>query len=207
MQFHHASEQTPTQLYDVVATLQPWVHDASRPYADWYFGDEESAAELIRRWMQRPTSEVYVGRAMLMMDHLERPIGCVIGMDGAELARCRAADFGEFCEAIGELPDAAEIAEQTVAVSRELFAPVDDDEFYISRVALSRHCRGRGLGRAMVQRAIEAQAERGVTRFRLDVSCDNAAAIRAYEAVGLREVRRARAPAAGLEYCAMTLEL
>src|SRR5688572_10449996 len=125
------------QASDAVApVLQPWILDASRPYADWYFGDAEAAAAMTAEFVRRPTSELYVGRATLMRDLERQPIGCIVGLSGAELASCRAADFAAFCEALQDHPECDEIAAQTIAASRELFPEVAEDEFYLSRVAL-----------------------------------------------------------------------
>lgn len=205
MLFHHASQEPDTDRRTVVATLQPWIVEASMPYAEWYFGDADSAAEMMRHWMERPSSELYIGRAMLMMETVEQPLGCVIGMSGTELASCRAKDFAAFCEAVDSNPEADDLIAQTIEVSRELFPPVEDDEFYISRVAVDPQRRGRGLGRSMLQHAIEAQRAQGFSRFSLDVSAENAAAIQMYESLGMRVLRKGTSPDAGLQYYRLAL--
>jgi ribosomal protein S18 acetylase RimI-like enzyme len=207
MQFQDQTSQVEPSFQAYVPVLRPWIHEASNPYADWYFGDEEAADAFIGSWLVRPSSELYLGRAMMMFDELRRPIGCVIGMPGSQLARCRTADFAELCESLQSHPDADEIVAQTIEVSRELFPEVDDDEFYISRVAVSPDRRRSGLGRSMLGHAIESQRARGATRFRVDVSADNAAAIRLYESLGMRVTASARNADAELEYWSMTLAL
>jgi ribosomal protein S18 acetylase RimI-like enzyme len=207
MEFVHVPHELEPSLHGLAPKLLPWIHEASRPFADWYFGDAESAAALIERFMLRPSSELHIGRAMLMLDGELQPIGCVIGLPGNELASCRAADFTAFCDALASHPDRDEIAAETIAVSHELFPAVAPDEFYLSRIVVDPAWRRRGLGRALVQRAIEAQRTRGFTRFRLDVSADNVAAIRTYESLGMCIARRARSEEADLEYCMMSLSV
>jgi ribosomal protein S18 acetylase RimI-like enzyme len=205
MQFQDQASWVDPSFQGYAPVLQPWIHEASNPYADWYFGDEQAAEAFIGSWLVRPDSELYLGRAMLMLDELRRPIGCVIGMPGSQLARCRTADFAELCESLQSHPDADEIVAQTIEVSRELFPEVEDDVFYISRVAVAPERRGQRLGRSLLGHAIEAQRARGVTRFRVDVSADNAPAIRLYESLGMRVTSCARNAEAELEYWSMTL--
>jgi ribosomal protein S18 acetylase RimI-like enzyme len=205
MQFQDQATRIEPSFHGYVPILQPWIHEASNPYADWYFGDEQAAFAFIGRWLVRPSSELYLGRAMLMLDELRRPIGCVIGMPGSQLARCRTADFAELCESLQSNANADEIIAQTIEVSRELFPAVEDDVFYISRVAVAPERRGRGLGRTLLGHAIESQRARGATRFRVDVSADNAVAIRLYQSVGMSVTACARNADADLEYWSMTL--
>jgi len=191
-------------LGELTSHLAPCVHDASNPFADWYFGDAETAAEIIPEWMERPSSELYLGRGIVAMLQ-EEPVGVLIGMSGAELAACRMADFAVFCEEIGSGPEADQVIEQVVSVSRELFPPVQEDAFYISRVGVVSKNRGGGFGRRLVEHAIQTKRSEGFEQFRLDVSVDNSAAIRVYESLGLEKTSRSRSTVAPLEYVAMLL--
>lgn len=184
--------------------LAAWIHQASNPYADWYFGDAATAAEIIAEWAGRPSSELSLRRALIMLDG-DRPCGCLIGLSGADLARARAADFAAFSADLGSGAEADEVIEQVVTASRELFPPVADDEYYISRVAVSPDRRGQGLGRLLVRQALEDARAAGFRRFRLDVSADNQGAIRAYQATGFSVAKTSASALAGLTYCAMTL--
>lgn len=65
--------------------------------------------------------------------------------------------------------------------------------------------RGQGLGRALVERAVDVFRARGHRRFRLDVSADNLAAIRAYQAIGFEVVSTNESAEHGLRYHAMEL--
>jgi ribosomal protein S18 acetylase RimI-like enzyme len=187
-----------------VERLAPWVHQASNPFADWYYGDAEVALEVITEWMARPSSELHLGRAILLSDEGKSdPIGCLIGMGGEALAACRAADFVAFCEELGSGAEAEAVIEEVLPVARRLFPPVAHDAFYISRVVVDPSRRGAGLGRALVERTIEARRAQGFKRFRLDVSADNEPALRAYRALGFQVVATAESPAHALRYHAM----
>jgi ribosomal protein S18 acetylase RimI-like enzyme len=189
-----------------VELLAPWVIAASRPFADWYFGEPWAAEEMVTEWMSRPSSEVFAGRAVVYEDG-GGPGGCIIALPGSELARCRAADFAAFCDEVASEPEADEVIAEIVAVSNELFAPVGDDDFYISRVGVDPHRQGQGIGRAMVSYVLADAARRGHARCRLDVSADNNAAVRAYQAAGLTTVETRHDPTTGFTYCAMVVGL
>jgi ribosomal protein S18 acetylase RimI-like enzyme len=202
MRYRHLWEEDGGALEPFVAPLVPLVHEASNPFADWFFGEHDLAGVCIGAWLRRPSSELYVGRAIVLFEETT-PTGCLIGLGGEELARCRAADFAEFCRSLGDDPDADAVVAETVNVSRTLFPPVAPGEYYISRVAVRYDRRGRGLGRALVERARTLARAQGYARVRLDVSADNLGAIRAYEAAGLRVVGTSRSEEAGLAYTAM----
>lgn len=199
-------EKKPS-LKKYAQALQSCLHDASNPYADWYFGGREAAATLIGEWSERPSSELYIGRSIVMLDNDDHAIGAVIGMSGAELAACRAADFAAFCEELGDNPAADEVIEQAVRVSRALFRAVPDDVFYISRVAIERSWRGRGLARRILTQLIELKRQEGFRRFVLDVSNDNLQAIRLYESLGMRVAESKRVRDVPFEYCEVSLDV
>lgn len=204
--FRHLWEEADQPTAAVVERLAPLVVAASRPFADWYFGEPDVAAEIVQDWMTRPTSEVFAGRAIVFEDGDGALGGCIIALAGGELTGCRLADFAAFCEELGPGPDANEVAAASLAVSQELFPSVADDDVYVSRVGVDPRRRGQGIGRALVNHAMEVFGggrDGGRRRCRLDVSADNHAAIRAYEAAGLRIATTSHSPAAGLTYCAM----
>lgn len=53
-------------------------------------------------------------------------------------------------------------------------------------VGLLQGWRGRGIGRLLIERAIDAARAADMTRIELTVRCDNETAIRLYEKVGFR---------------------
>ena len=65
---HHLGAEPALPISDVADRLAPWIVAASRPLADWYFGEPEVADEIVREWMLRPSSELFVGRAIVAHD-------------------------------------------------------------------------------------------------------------------------------------------
>jgi ribosomal protein S18 acetylase RimI-like enzyme len=190
-----------------ITRLAPWVVEASRPFADWYFGEPDVAAEIIEEWMSRPGSEVYAGRATLIEDDAGVARGCILTVPGHELTRCRAEDFASFCTEIEGEPEADQVIAEVMAASRELFPAVAGDDLYISRVAVDPTQRGRGLGQALVRRAIETARAGGLRGCRLDVSLDHPGAIRAYQAAGLTITCESHSDLARLTYGAMRTDV
>lgn len=58
------------------------------------------------------------------------------------------------------------------------------DEASVHRIAVHSRRRGRGLGRALLQAALEYAQRRGASRCLLEVRCSNAVARRLYESTG-----------------------
>jgi ribosomal protein S18 acetylase RimI-like enzyme len=207
MKFRHLWTEDEVACRALIPTLAPWVHEASQPFADWYFATPELASEILCEWMDRPTAEVFVGRAIVMLEPETdgEVVGCLIGLSGADLVQARSADFVAFCRDLGAGDDADQVLAEVVPAARELFPGVREDDLYVSRVAIAPAARSKGLGRRLVMHAVETFRGYGFERFRLDVSADNLAAIRAYEAAGLQVVGRHHSAATGFTYCAMAL--
>src|SRR3954463_1102713 len=68
----------------------PWVHAASQPYIDWLLGGHSPTLRILDQWMRRPSSEVFVGRAVIAEQ--AGMVGGFIALSGAELAHCRMQD-------------------------------------------------------------------------------------------------------------------
>jgi ribosomal protein S18 acetylase RimI-like enzyme len=61
---------------------------------------------------------------------------------------------------------------------------------FVKDLVVAEPWRGRGLGEALVRRALQLFADRGIGTVELKVHADNASAIELYERVGLRVVER-----------------
>ncbi len=191
----------------LIPTLAPWVVDASNPFADWYFGDPDVAAEILTEWMARPDSELYLGRALLLSDAVGKPEGVIVWVRGAQLSGCRAADFFAFLGDLGGGPEVDAIARQVTASAQALFPAVEAGDAYISRVAVDGARRGQGVGKRLLQAMLVALRDEGFSRVRLDVSDDNAVAISLYESAGFVTQSTSPQNETGLCYRAMVLTL
>ena len=184
-----------------IADLLGWVHEAGNPYYEWFFGGADAAAKRLESWMRRASSEVAIGRVRAVLER-GRPVAGFIAMSGRDVAHCRRADT---LDLLRETPEAERNdLRKRVQAAAGLFAPVSADEFYLSKMGVASGHRGRGLGTHLVEQYVACGRAEGFTRFRLDVSSENAAAIRLYTTAGFRVVdRRERA---AMEYLAMALE-
>lgn len=61
------------------------------------------------------------------------------------------------------------------------------DEGDITNVSVDKNCRGRGIGRALVQGIIDRTAQAGVTTLHLEVRESNEGAIALYEKMGFEK--------------------
>jgi ribosomal-protein-alanine N-acetyltransferase len=62
------------------------------------------------------------------------------------------------------------------------------DEGYILNVAVNPDCRGQGIGKALVQKAIDYSLEKGLAFLTLEVRESNATAINLYSSLGFERV-------------------
>jgi ribosomal protein S18 acetylase RimI-like enzyme len=179
-----------------------WVHEAGRPYFDWFFDGPATARLVLAEWLSRPSSEVFVGRAVVMLDG-DEAIGGFMAMSGGELGRCRQADA---VAALRATPRTSWPAlKGRIEASGELFPPVEEDELYLSKMGVVRESRAKGLGRELVTEYLNSGRAGGFTRFRLDVWAGNEIAVGLYSACGFRVAQECRSAAAGMTYLAMTL--
>jgi ribosomal protein S18 acetylase RimI-like enzyme len=181
----------------------PGVHDAGRPYVDWFFGGPAEARAALRSWMARPSSEVFVGRAVLLVAD-DAVLGGLIALSGAELARCRQADTVAAISLAG--PAGRSNVIERVKLSRELFAPVVDDAWYLSKIWVSPEAQGAGHGAALLQHYLDIGTRDGFTRFQLDVWSGNDAAIRLYRRFGFETIQESSSERAAMSYISMVAE-
>jgi ribosomal protein S18 acetylase RimI-like enzyme len=182
----------------------PWVHEAGNPYYDWFFGGRERALTMLRDWMRRTSSEVFVGRSVLLVES-GRPAGGFIALGGDELQHCRRADAVAAMEAAGREGRGRLLARMREA--HELFAPVPADVFYLSKMGVVTAARGAGRGGRLVREYLSTGTALGFRRFCLDVCAGNTAAVRLYRAAGFRVGRTGCSDEAAMTYLRMNLEL
>ena len=189
----------------VMNDLLIWIHEAGNPYFDWLFGGAEVALPIIASRMTCPGSELFVGDADVLLDDSGDAIGCFIALTGATLAQRRRRDAIAYLNSVGSAGRNA--LTSRIKESRNLFASIGSDEFYLSKLAVRREMRKRGRGRALVERFLAAGVDRGLHRFALDVSESNISAVQLYESMGFHVSARSNMPAAGITYLAMRMAM
>lgn len=181
-----------------------WILEASRPYVDVLFGSVDVAADAVRDRLLVPRSEYSIHKATLLLaDGVVS--GGFIALPGPELARCRHLDLLEFDRRLEG--DGATQYRAALERLKDLFAPVGDDAYYLSKIGVAATARGQGLGRQLLGHYFERARALGLRIARLDVSADNQAAIALYRASGFREIARGSSPPDGLEYLSFDKEV
>jgi ribosomal protein S18 acetylase RimI-like enzyme len=186
-----------------IPAVLPLIHEAGNPYFDWLFGGPSVALPIIESRMQVAGSELSVCDTVVLLDESERMVGGFIALTGADLGRRRTVDAAAYLQRIGRSARAQLL--QRMQTSRNLFASVRPDEFYLSKVGVAREARGRGYGRLLVERFLAIGAAQGLDHFVLDVSEKNTAALGLYESLGFRVTAKACTEDGDLTYLTMRL--
>jgi ribosomal protein S18 acetylase RimI-like enzyme len=174
-----------TDALSLVPHLLPWVHAAGNPYFDWLFGSAARARDVLATWMARSTSEVAVtGVTALYVG--EAAAGGYVAWPSEEVTERRWADAQALFKAFSG-PE-RQALRLRLSAAATLFVPPEPASYYLSKVGVLAPYRGRGHGRRLVERYLEEGARLGHQSFSLDVSADNAAAVRLYQALGFVEL-------------------
>jgi ribosomal protein S18 acetylase RimI-like enzyme len=170
-----------------ISSVLSLIYEASTPYFDWLFGGPSAALPIIESRMRSPESEMSIRDTVVWAGPEGDVVGCYIAMPGAEVERRRKVDAVAYLQYVGRAGRALLL--QRMRESRELFAPVQREEFYLGKIAIRSDLRGRGHGRSLVEQFCSIGAARGHRGFVLDVNSANTAAIGLYRSVGFRVVR------------------
>jgi ribosomal protein S18 acetylase RimI-like enzyme len=74
------------------------------------------------------------------------------------------------------------------------FPGIEDDEFFISNLAIFEEYRGKGIAAKLLDKAEEMAIEKGLNKLALYVETDNFHAKRVYEKLGFKEIKKAILP-------------
>lgn len=184
-----------------LATVLELVQEAGNPYFDWFFGSSERALATLAALVRQASSEIAARRVKLAIAGGE-VVGMYVALSGGQLARCRQSDTIALLKHAGRGAARAAIVGK-LAISRDLFPPVERSDFYLSKIGVVVGKRRRGVGRAIAEDFLAAGRRAGFRCFCLDVSADNQPAIRMYRALGFRIDSEQKAP--GMRYLSMRL--
>jgi ribosomal protein S18 acetylase RimI-like enzyme len=180
----------------------PWIMAASYPYYEWLLGSPELAQSAVSKWMHRPSSEIFIRRVRFVLCDSQIE-GGYLGMSGQELKKARMAD-AEALWADADESRRATLLQRMSSVSN-LFPPVRDDDFYMSKFGLNPSARGRGRAWRIAKEALRDVFSQGYPRLRLDVWADNEVAIRIYQALGFELIHSAQSADGQLKYQSMVI--
>lgn len=179
------------------------IHDASKPFCDWFFGGHDSARMTLGKWITRPSSESSSTRVKVQFD-ADRIVGGFLSLSGAELYACRKADMFALMKDM-ESDSTFDLFERFTA-ARALFPRVEPNAYYLSRLWIYPDYRGKGLAREICQGFLETGRAAGFKTFQLDVSADKQPALHLYRSCGFQVTQKSCFTKANLEYFTMRLE-
>jgi ribosomal protein S18 acetylase RimI-like enzyme len=188
---------------DLVCRLLPWVCAAGNPYFDFLFGGAEKTPQVLGDWLRRPSSEVSILRASIMLLGSE-VAGAFIALGGADLRKARKADTIALAK-VGD-PSERSALLRRLGNCTQLFSPVADEEYYLSKVAVKPQLRGRGFSSLLVRQFLDEGSGLGFKRYRLDVHVENEPAIRCYKALGCGIDQTRESQDGSLKYHSMAYE-
>lgn len=191
-----------TDGLSLIPCAVPWVHEAGNPYYDWLFGSAERARETLARWMARSTSEITVAAltGLFVEDDLA---GGYVACPGEAVSVRRFAD-GQALLREFRGPERQALRARLMAVV-DLFLPAEPDGYYLSKIGLLQHHRGKGYGQQLVEAYLAEGCARGYTKYFLDVSADNLSAILLYREFGFYETARRTSADGELTYARLCL--
>ncbi len=156
----------------------------------------------------REVFDAFVGEAWKGTDNLFAHSGATVAMQGEQLVGLEigfpGADFHRLQAPLREVtiglvqsgriaPDRLREIGRRTRLASYLNAHIPDDTYYILSLAVADSQRGTGLGRRLLERAIEAARSEGFRELHLDVLSDNPA-VGFYRALGLTCVAETLAP-------------
>jgi ribosomal protein S18 acetylase RimI-like enzyme len=142
------------------------IYEAAFSYFDLLFGGRKEALAELSHWAKRPSSEYSILRATGVL-HKEICLGIVIGIGGKERNDCHKADI---LALLNSTPFRRwSLSTPSFESLRDSLPPVPADVYYIRTIGVAQDWRCRGLGKRLLQTAIENGDGAGYNRFRLDL--------------------------------------
>lgn len=195
----HKTPNIEAKFDDII----PWVQEAGRPFFDIFLDGADQRATL-RRWLQRRSSEVSLHRTRFLIAD-DRIAGGYISLSGLELPGCRQADLLDLARSMGsesytELRDRMEDL-------RDLFAPVEENDFYLSKLGLLHQYESPSLRQVLLDDCVRRARQGGFRRVRVDVPERERSIRDFFGGQGFDAVYRGKAPSSNLKYLSMVFDL
>lgn len=192
----HKLSQIDQKLDEII----PWVRQADRPFYDIFLLGID-AEITIGRWLQRHSSELSLQRTRLLIAD-DCIAGGYIAVAGSKLTGCRQADLLDLARQMGE-HSYTELRARMDDLST-LFAPVEDHDFYLSKLGICPRMEGRNLEKHLLDDCLHRARQGGFGQVRVDVPEHNAASRGFYEAHGFQPIYRGKSRSSDLRYLSMT---
>lgn len=195
----HKVPKIEQKLQDIV----PWVREAGRPYFDVLFTGSEMDS-LLADWVGRSSSELAAQRMRLLIQD-DRICGGYIALAGQELAGCRQADLLALARDSGSY-SYGELRARMEDL-RDLFAPVEENDFYLSKIGVHPQMQGQGLSHYLMSDCIKRARQGGFRRVRTDVPAQGSVARELCRGYGFEAIYRGKARTSSLRYLSLALDL
>jgi ribosomal protein S18 acetylase RimI-like enzyme len=169
---------------------------ASAAYNEFVYRDRRQADDVGSLLLERGVAEFADGHTFELV-HDDVLQGFISALTAQELRVCRMKSAMVIAKAgfFAEDPDLLRRMQLAAATN----VPVEDGDYYISRVAVSPDFSGRGLAGQLLQKAEEQARSHGARRLLLEVAAGNDVALRLYSRHGFStgEMRTATDPLSG----------
>ncbi len=191
----HKTSHLDKKLNDIV----PWIHQAGRPYYDIFLRGND-VHSVIAQWLKRRSSELSLRRTRLLVAD-DRIAGGYISLAGGDLAGCRQADLLDLARTMGE-HSYRELRDRMDDLS-DLFAPVEDHDFYLSKLGVLPRMEGRGLSQYLMDDCLRRARQGGFGRVRTEVPEHDEETREFYETYGFKPIYRGKTSMSNLRYLSM----
>ena len=181
----------------------PWILAAGCPYYDWLCGGRGPAQRTVVMWMRQLSSEVSIRRVQFL-ELGSKIAGGVIGLSGAEVKSARTADINSYWATL-DVGTRGSLIEK-LSQGLRVFAPVSEDEYYISKIGLTRAFQGKGLARVLLKRCLDQGNALGYSTFRADVEVKNQPSLRIFLSMGFEIFYTGQSDDGALRYHGMRFE-
>ncbi len=195
----HKTSNIEQKLEDII----PWVHQSDQPYLEVFLKGADTR-EVLTRWLQRRSSEISLRRARLLIAD-DRISGGYIAVAGSELRGCRQADLLDLAREMGN-QSYSDLRERMEKLG-DLFAPVEEHDFYLSKLGVMPRVEGRGLSYRLMDDCIRRAEQGGFGQVRVDVPEHYDETVEWYKTYGFRPIYRGRTQDGSLRYLAMVCDV
>lgn len=149
---------------------------------NFYFKNQQSTVQRIKRLIIAGDSSWSHENIYIVTESNSRVLGVLVAYKGEEAHK--RSDFKAYFKNLNFF-DAVKFVFLDIGDTL-LGADLDEDDYYLSDLAVDGKCRGKGIGTFILERSLELARERGCKRVVLDVYLDNESALRLYKRVGFK---------------------
>lgn len=161
--------------------------EASVDYNAFVYRDAEQADQIREFLMQERRSEFSPPYAQALLKE-DKVVGALVCLEGKKLNASRLRMVMELQKA-GYFKSDSQLAHR-LQLAGQVFHKPEKGDFYLSRIAVAKDCRGLGLGSILLEEFEKQGAREGCSQYVFEVSAGRQDAIEFYRNYGYREIER-----------------